>query len=305
MANAELDRLGKAARRQLNLETDSFIIANDSISPYQTKRQGYIRVQELKGQAQLPAIEVRMFANVVVDAGRPVRLGYRDGERGVVWVDFDAEVARGENPAIHNAADKNASGFSNPSMLPIMKVVPTNPPSLMLMVLPIWRELPTGLELYMPDALVDLTTEVGAITAGNHRLAGLFLKADGTVEKVIGTEKNALDPMAAADVQEVYNARTPGAWPISVYEIESGMTDIDDSREFLDARQFVNPPPVMYSVASTSNPPTLAELNSTFGTPAAVGVIEIILNIGGLDTNIYRVISTGSAWAYSGYVVAT
>jgi len=59
------------------------------------------------------------------------------------------------------------------------------------------------------------------------------------------------------------------------------------------------------SAANVSNPPTDAELDSAFGTPAAVGEgFTALVNDGGGDTNIYLVASTGTAWAYVSLTVA-
>lgn len=53
------------------------------------------------------------------------------------------------------------------------------------------------------------------------------------------------------------------------------------------------------SVANVSNPPTDAELDSTFGSPAEVGSgFTVLLDDGGGGTNEYLVISDGTSWWY-------
>lgn len=54
------------------------------------------------------------------------------------------------------------------------------------------------------------------------------------------------------------------------------------------------------STADVSNPPTDAELDAEFGTPATVGAgYAALLNDGGLDANVYHVVSDGASWFYS------
>lgn len=57
---------------------------------------------------------------------------------------------------------------------------------------------------------------------------------------------------------------------------------------------------VFYSAANVSNPPTDAELDALFGTPASAGAgFSAVVNDAGADTNVYLVSSTGSSWFYT------
>jgi len=54
---------------------------------------------------------------------------------------------------------------------------------------------------------------------------------------------------------------------------------------------------IIYSSADTSNPPTDAELDSAYGTPASVGYgFTRILNDAGSGSNVYLVASDGTYW---------
>lgn len=54
---------------------------------------------------------------------------------------------------------------------------------------------------------------------------------------------------------------------------------------------------ISVSEANTSNPPTDAELDAEFGTPAAVGVgFVALLNDAGAGNNFYIVASDGTNW---------
>ncbi len=68
---------------------------------------------------------------------------------------------------------------------------------------------------------------------------------------------------------------------------------------------FINPTPqgigiIPTSSADVSNPPTDAELDSAFGTPATVGNgFTALLDDAGGDTNVYAVYSNGTSWFYT------
>lgn len=60
------------------------------------------------------------------------------------------------------------------------------------------------------------------------------------------------------------------------------------------------------SSADVSNPPTDAELDAEFGTPASVGNgFGALLDDNGADTNVYAVFSNGTSWFYSTLTKAT
>ena len=63
---------------------------------------------------------------------------------------------------------------------------------------------------------------------------------------------------------------------------------------------------VTYSTADVSNPPTDAELDAAFGTPATVGPgFVALLNDAGAGTHVYLVASTGATWHYIELTLAT
>lgn len=60
------------------------------------------------------------------------------------------------------------------------------------------------------------------------------------------------------------------------------------------------------STADVTNPPTDAELDSAFGTPAAVGAgFAAIVNDNNGDTTVWLVTSTGASWFYVALTKAT
>lgn len=302
MANARLEAAIQAARRRTNIETTPAIVANDGISPY--PRSGYIRVQVKKGNDYLPAITVVNGLSFIADAGTPVELGDINGERGVVRADLRGIRAVGGNPQAVQRQERNAH-HTDQSNIPVLKVVPQSPPSTALVALPAWLETPTGL-IFFAGEVVSLATAIGNLSSGEHQLAGVFLTPSGAMEITTSTAKNSLDPLTTADIAECYAARTPGSRVGGFWRIADGMTEITADSEYLDARQFISLPAVPFSSADVSTPPTDAELDAIFGTPAQVGAgFAALLDDGGGDTNVYRVYSNGTSWFYSTLTKAT
>lgn len=303
MVNARLEREIQKARRQTGLETDRAIIANDGVSHYGSKK-GFLRVQVRQGTSYLAAIELPNKSPYNPGPGTSVLLGYVRGVYAIVDVDDDSIRAVGGNPDVVKLPDSNAN-YTNQATIPVLKAEAKSPPGTSLVVREIWRETPNGIE-YDPEQAISLSSEISALSSGQHQLVGLFLLADGTVETTTSTAKSSLDPMGTADIAECYAARTPGSWLIGFWTIADGITEINSDRELLDARQFINGPQLVYSETDVSNPPTDAELDSAFGTPATVGAgFEAIVNDGGGNANVYRVVSTGSSWFYSTLTQAT
>jgi len=63
---------------------------------------------------------------------------------------------------------------------------------------------------------------------------------------------------------------------------------------------------IQYKTDNTANPPTDAQLDTAFGTPAQVGSgFVAILNDAGAGAHVYLVASTGTAWHYIELTLAT
>ena len=65
------------------------------------------------------------------------------------------------------------------------------------------------------------------------------------------------------------------------------------------------PTGLTYSDASTSSPPTDAQLDAAFGLPSGLGPFVAILDIGGAGSTVYLVMSDGAFWWYEQLTKAT
>lgn len=85
---------------------------------------------------------------------------------------------------------------------------------------------------------------------------------------------------------------TPASGYGLLYLLANGLRWLDDGGNEWRAG-------VRYSSADVSNPPTDAELDAAFGTPAAVGAAFLALvNDAGAGANLYLVGSDGANWWY-------
>lgn len=95
------------------------------------------------------------------------------------------------------------------------------------------------------------------------------------------------------------------------------MNDLDDLLRDLVARITENtrrigaletlemPAHITVSIANVSNPPTDAELDTAFGTPAEVGAgFLALVDDNGVDTTVWLVGSSGTSWWYEGLTKA-
>lgn len=304
MVNARLEREEKRLRQASRLETIPGIIANDGATIY-TSRAGFVRVQVRKGETFLPARAYPNKTSLNLQPGLSVRLGIQDGEWSIVGVDDQALRSGGQNPAAARLPDRNAEGYTNQAGIPVLKIIPTSPISTSLVVLPGWVQRADGLTFFAGQA-VSLSSAISALSSGEHQLVGFYLLADDTIETTTSTAQSTADPIDATDITEAAASATPGAMPLGFWKIQAGMTDINSDAEYLDARQFVNGPHIVFSTVDVSSPPTDAELDAEFGPPATVGAgFVAVIDDNGAGSAGYLAWSDGSNWWYAAGTKAT
>lgn len=111
-----------------------------------------------------------------------------------------------------------------------------------------------------------------------------------------------IDPDYGVDAPEITTPATPASGRRRFYAKATGWYDKDDAGvetglAFADHNHGTAGVSTKHSTADVSNPPTDAELDSAFGTPATVGAGWIgSIDDNGAGTNFYLVQSTGSKW---------
>lgn len=91
---------------------------------------------------------------------------------------------------------------------------------------------------------------------------------------------------------------TPSSGKWKFYPKSDGFYGLDDTgTEYGPLR---TDPVVATDSTDVSNPPTDAELDAAFGTPATVGAgFTALLDDAGGDSNVYLVMSNGTSWWYA------
>jgi hypothetical protein len=159
----------------------------------------------------------------------------------------------------------------------------------------------TGKWQYFGGDTIALTMPT---TSGYHQMQVVALDTeDGDLDVVsntaeVGTNKDLYDLSTIAGM-----TIPDGYLPCGAVHCLNGVTDLAETDIYRNADPRVmfqaRTTPVLVSTANVSNPPTDAELDAEFGTPAAVGAgYARVINDAGADANNYWVVSNGISWWY-------
>lgn len=159
---------------------------------------------------------------------------------------------------------------------------------------------------------IDVSTQIAALTSGQHQMGMICLNgmtgalAVVTNTAVTGSSKNEFDASTLGGILIPANYLPLGA----VYlfygqaEVREDTTRNDLYREIETRVGKIEGLPL--STANVSNPPTDAELDAAFGTPAQVGAGFVsLVDDNGAGTAGYVVWSDGANWWYVGGTKAT
>lgn len=260
-------QLKRKFARKARLERFSALLADNNGVIYEPGLPGYVRVRQYGANGQLSApFAVRSRGMVNMLPNRPVQLGYDETDRlCIVSADFDGIIAQNASPLTDNASDPNVYSVSNQSQIIPLVSSPTNPASTNVRVVS-WIYYDGDASVYQfTGALVDLSSYIP--TSGNHRLAGLFLKYDRTIEVKTSTTKSTSDPISIDDASECYLARSPGSKAVWFWRLHDNQASITNADSFLDGRQFIAPDnPALYATVQTTD--------ATVTTLASISVAE-------------------------------
>lgn len=94
--------------------------------------------------------------------------------------------------------------------------------------------------------------------------------------------------------------------PVDAVILQQGQTSAPVEGDFAFGRTLLHGRGQPYSAANVTNPPTDAELDTAFGTPATVGAgFTGVLNDAGAGANVWLVASDGTNWWYVALTQAT
>ena len=240
----DLDRIRRDVRKTLNLDPDKGVlgIQNGALRGqiYVPYKLGYVWVcqRQASGFGTEKAVRVGPNVNLPMKPGTGVRLGYVDGERCVLSVDFDALVTSGGNPLSTNPLDPSMQ-FSRQADIVTALCTPDNPDTTLYVLARGWWFLYNRTWYRFGGERVNLTSFVPS--AGQHRVVGIFVLADGSATEAKGsTAQSMLAPLDKSDVQEATDAATDGSTPLWFWTLYGGQTAIKASDTFIDGRNMLN-----------------------------------------------------------------
>lgn len=266
----------------------------------------WVRIQTSNGLSQ--KIHVRAPTGKVIPAKAGVNVQLERDKKGRLRIcEPDTDNTNASGGTVTNLQTQTLTPRITQSNVETLSIVPTIPPSLYV-ILKSWYILVNGLLYFFPGigGGVNLTASVPA--AGNMCYVVIFVKSDYlTVEVTASTARSIADvPLDLADIQECLDARSAGSTPTYALKLIGGQTtitqaDIEDPST-KDLRQLVNTAgsAPQISSANVTDPPTATELNSAFGTAAAVGAGFIgLINDNGDSLKYWLCMSDGTDWLYS------
>ena len=269
----------------------------------------WVRIQTSNGLSQ--KIHVRAPTGKVIPAKVGINVQLERDKKGRLRIcepDTDNTDASGGSVTVLQA--QTLTPRITQGNVETLSIVPTSPPSLFV-TLKSCSFIVNGIEHFFPGALVNLTASVPA--AGNMCYVVLFVKSDYlTTEVTASTARSIADvPLDLADRQECLNARSAGSTSTYAIKLIGGQTtitqaDIEDPST-KDLRQLVNTAasaPQM-STANVTDPPAAAEIDSAFGTAAAVGAGFIgLINDNNAGLKYWLCMSDGTSWLYGAMTLA-
>jgi hypothetical protein len=308
-------RLAKALRDNheeiaINLGIDAILgklLADGSWIIDIDTRPGWVYVSYNNG-ARNTVVEA-LDSGVSRTRGMPVWLfKMNDGQfevkaAGAKAATYNAEAARYTGNVSYHTHEKGSGldDWVSPNRFLCGLVRPTNPSSMSVQIEAFWYA-----GRYIAATTFDLTS---AQPATANMWAWIMVAYDPAAQDfvaVTGTEQPVVVPL---DEELLADFDMTGLVPLDgvrVREDDSAIPEVDSigvARFSVEGmRHFLSSADVSvlkYSTANVSNPPTDAELDTAFGTPAEVGAGFIAaLNDNGAGTNFYFVGSDGANWWY-------
>jgi hypothetical protein len=265
-----------------------------------------VRIQTSNGLSQ--EIHVRAPTGKVIQAKPGINVQLERDKKGRLRIcepDTDNTDASGGSVTV--LQQQTLTPRITQDNIETLGVVPTSPPSLYVTIKS-WYVRVRGIWYFFPGKMENLTGSLPA--AGNMCYAMLFVKNDYlTTEVLTSTPRLVSDvPLDLADIQECEDASSTGSTAVCVMKLLSTTTAFDeayfkDKDNYKPLQQVINTAELgtmPVSIENISNPPTDAELDTAFGTPAQVGAVFVgIVDDAGAHSYEVLAWSDGAKWFYA------
>lgn len=281
------------------------IVGKEDGTVYLPNQPGYVWVRRRLSLGFGAPFRVRVQGLTALQAGNAVLVWPdEDGELAIHKGDFYGQLSGGNNPITINAPPAPVQEQINQTAITTAVCVPFSPQPAMKAVVQSWPRIVGNRLTVFPRSV---TGTIATPSTGEHYLVLISLKLDNTLELTYSDPQSQVVELDTTDLQEALDDMSRGSVPIQTFRIYGGQTELRASDRWLDMRQFIYGGSYleMYT-PNVSNPPTDAELDSAFGTPATVGKgFTVVVDDNGGDTNVYLVTTNGTSWWYASLTKAT
>lgn len=239
-------------QRRLNLATSKAVIgdANGVVYDDPINRKGYYRVRRRTAAGLSTYFVARASGTLQMELypGAPVILGWEDDEEVILKPDVKGQIAAGYDPNQNNAANRPLNKWLDTSNIGQLSSTPTSPESLYVVVNSlVYLVGDTFYHYYAsednngtPKGKVNLTSYIP--TAGNHRLAGLFLTQNNEIAVGASTTQTMDIPVDLSDLQECRDNSPADSIPVAFWYVHDAQTTITQADYFMDGKQIINIP---------------------------------------------------------------
>ncbi len=236
------DLLNRRAEQAFGKTTDA--VLGDLNGVVYDGRTGYMRVRFPLGESYSEALAVRVRGTFPVYAGSPVRVGIDDeGELAILGTSFSGLVQNGLNPVSFNFADPSNKFIYTMQIADFgsYAVSTGNTPTLNVAVNTfIYIDTDRQIQRF-PGTQVNLASYIPGTQ--QQRLATLLMSETGTLAIKASSPISTAGTLTIYDhVQECLDQVDNLHYPVKAWRLADAQTVITDESDWLDLRQFINPP---------------------------------------------------------------
>lgn len=209
---------------------------------------------------------VKFERNLPDEPGTPVVIGLDDEYEIAVLKVSTRGALQSNRPPTGGITGNNTLRQTDITLVPYLKSFPVGPSAPLYMVTMPFQYV-RGITYNLFSGSNDDMSSYVPATANMHKLVGVFLKPDNTLEYPESTNKDFNDVLSDSDIQEVLDNASVGSIPGSIWRFYYGQTEISDTDLWWDMRQWINIPDYQAATVTTTD--------ATATTLASISVSEL------------------------------
>ena len=278
MVTARTDTMRRNALKTVRNGRFSAVLGKANGTIYSTTRKGYTWVRKIDGidddgnprYTEPFLVADGLGTSFYVYPGAPVVVKWDEYDK--LWYiernDFNSLAQSGINPSILNPSNpwrEATNPFTNAPYLLSHPIATSGTPTMEVSVHPLMMHDATGSAFAFENgAKISLASDVPS--SGEHRLALVWLKIDGTLDTSTSTVKSQSEPLTVTtDAYEcLNNPPGPRAIPSKIYRLYGDQTTVVQDDVWMDVRMWINAPDVKTNFAGTAAPTTGDDVDDNY-----------------------------------------